>query len=93
MRELIELAIILPVLIILYQLYRFSLRHTGVTRQKTCLLLGTVYCTLGITSLAIHTLFFVIGGLLLILFGLRLFAHGLDRIDKQVFIDRYDEKK
>jgi hypothetical protein len=30
-------------------------------------------------------------GLILMMFGFRLMAKGLDRLDKNTFIDRYDE--
>lgn len=91
MREFIELAILLPFIIMLYQFYRFSVQRTGPEKQKACQILGIVYSTFGITALAIHSPLFVIAGLLLIMFGLRLIAHGLDRVDKQIFIDRYDK--
>jgi hypothetical protein len=29
----------------------------------------------------------------LIMIGFRLIAHGLDRLDKNIFIDRYDKSK
>ncbi len=91
MREFIELAILLPFIIMLFQFYRFSIKRTGVEKQKACQVLGIVYSTFGITALSIHSPLFVIAGLLLIMFGLRLIAHGLDRIDKNIFIDRYDK--
>lgn len=93
MQNLIEMTILLPLLVVLYQFYKYAIKRIGVEKQKSCQLLGIVYCTLGITSLAIHSPFFVFTGLLLLMFGLRLIAHGLDRINKSVFIDRYDDDK
>ena len=91
MHDLIEIAILGPVLVVMYQFYRFAVNRTGEMKQKSCQALGIVYCSLGITALALHTTFFVFAGLLLLMFGLRLIAHGLDRINKTIFIDRYDE--
>ena len=91
MGDFIEAAVLLPVIALLYQYYRYSIIKGGVARQKSCQALGIVYCTLGITALAFHSVAFVLAGLLLLMFGLRLIAHSLDRIDKKIFIDRYDD--
>lgn len=93
MVDFIEAAILLPVLALLYQYYRYSVIKRGVAKQKSCQALGIAYCTLGIISLAFHSIAFVLAGLLLLMFGLRLIAHSLDRIDKKIFIDRYDDQK
>ena len=93
MSEFIELTILAPIIIMLFQFYRYSVQRSGANKQKTCQILGIVYTTLGITALAIRTPIFVFAGLLLIMFGLRLIAHGLDRINKKVFIDRYDQEQ
>jgi hypothetical protein len=80
------------VLIIFYQFYAYSASLEGTERQNSCQTLGTAYITLGIVSLVFRTMPVVIAGLVLIMMGLRLIAHGLDRIDKNTFIDRYDPK-
>lgn len=91
MKDLIQLVILVPLLIMLYQFYSYSVTSTGVEKQKKCLTLGIVCSTIGITSLAFHSTVAVFGGLILIMFGLRLMAHGLDRVDKKRFIDHYEE--
>jgi uncharacterized membrane protein len=48
--------------------------------------------TFGLTALIARQPALVVMGLILIMFGFRLMATGLDRIDKKVFIDRYDEE-
>ncbi|MBT0664392.1 hypothetical protein KI809_08775 [Geobacter pelophilus] len=91
MKTVIELIILIPLFIVFYQFYCYSITATGKEKQNKCLALGIVSSTVGITSLAYHTTISVFGGLILIMFGLRLIAHGLDRIDKKIFIDRYDD--
>jgi hypothetical protein len=91
MRTYIEFLATLPVLIICYQLYSYSAKSRGFDRQRRCQKLGIVFMTLGTTSLIAHRAAFVFAGLILIMMGFRLIAKGLDRLDKKVFIDRYDE--
>lgn len=81
-----------PILLICYQMYAFSVNKKGEKKQKSCRILGVVYMTLGITALIARQPAFVFMGLMLIMFGFRLMATGLDRIDKKIFIDRYDEE-
>lgn len=82
---------LLVVLIACWQFYACAVSRPGVSRQQRCQPLGIVFCTLGIVALVFRTLPFVIGGLVLLMVGLRLIAHGLDRIDKKTYIDRYEE--
>lgn len=91
MRNIIELFVLVPLFIMFYQFYAYSITSKGEERQKKCQLLGIVYTTLGICSLAFHTPLAVFGGLILIMLGLRLIARGLDRLDKNIFIDRFDD--
>lgn len=90
MQTYLELIATLPVMVICYQLYAYSAKSKGVDRQRRCRKLGIAYMALGTTALIARDLPFVMLGLVLIMMGFRLMARGLDRIDKNLFIDRYD---
>ena len=89
----VEFLVTIPIMLICYQMYAFSVNKKGAEKQNSCQTLGVVYMTLGITALIARQPAFVFMGLILIMFGFRLLATGLDRIDKKVFIDRYDDEK
>jgi uncharacterized membrane protein len=91
MQYYIENFFLLSILIVFYQFYTFAVSRKAVEKQINCQILGIVYTTLGVLCLVIHDISFVVAGLVLIMLGLRLIAHGLDRIDKKIFIDRLDE--
>jgi hypothetical protein len=91
MNDIIEMLLLLPLITILYQFYRFSVKRKDADKQKKCQILGIVYCTMGIFALVFRSPFFIFSGLLLIMFGFRLLAHGLDRINKTTYIDQYEE--
>jgi len=88
-----EFLITIPIIMICYQMYAFSVSKKGIERQKSCQALGIVYMTIGITALIARQPAFVFMGLILIMFGFRLMATGLDRMDKKIFIDRYDDEE
>jgi hypothetical protein len=48
--------------------------------------------TLGIMALVFKSAPFAFFGLILMMLGFRLIARGLDRLDKNIFIDQYDDK-
>lgn len=89
----IQYLTLIMVLTLCYQFYRFTIYHEGKARQTKCQSLGIVFATLGILGLAFHSIPFVFGGLILIMLGLRLIAYSLDRINKSIFIDRYDSSE
>lgn len=89
----VEFLLTIPVLLICYQMYTFSVNKKGAEKQKSCQTLGIVYMTFGITALIARQPAFVFMGLMLIMSGFRLMAIGLDRIDKKTFIDRYDDEE
>lgn len=89
MNDMIQLAMLVPLLIMLYQFYSYSISSKGEERQQKCLTMGIVCFAIGITCLAIHSTVTVFGGLILMMFGFRLIARGLDRLDKTTFIDHY----
>jgi hypothetical protein len=87
----IKLLVLIPFLTLYYQLYAFAVRQKGVERQNVCRSLGIASFTIGIVCLVFRDLLFGIAGIIFMMFGFRLIAHGLDRIDKKVFIDRFVE--
>jgi len=88
-----QLLILIPLLVICYQIYAFTSSRKGVDRQNRCRKLGIGYMTIGILGLVWREPLFAFFGIILIMFGFRLLANGLDRINKTVFIDCYDEEK
>jgi integral membrane sensor domain MASE1 len=93
MRSYIEILIILPLLVMCYQLYFFSVHSAGRKQQERCQKLGIVFMTLGIIALVFKSAPFAFFGLILMMFGFRLIAKGLDRLDKNIFIDQYEDDK
>ncbi len=89
MKTYIEILAMLPLMVICFQLYSYSDNSTGVDRQRRCQKLGVFYMAIGTTALIAREPAFVFLGLVLIMMGLRLMAKGLDRLDKNIFIDRY----
>lgn len=85
--------IALPLVIICWQFYCFSISRTREERQKRCQVLGVVYMVFGVVALVFHNIVVVLMGLILIMMGLRLIACGLDRMDKSVFIDFYKDDR
>jgi hypothetical protein len=92
MRTFVEIIIIIPMLILCFQLYFFSVNSKGVQKQDRCQKLGIVFMTFGIVSLVFKTVPIVSFGLVLMLFGFSLISKGLDRLDKNIYIDRFNDK-
>ena len=78
-------------LVFCFQMYQYSVTRLREKKQKACLALGIAFSTLGTVGLVYRNSFVIIIGLVLIMLGLRLIAHGLDRIDKKIFIDKLDD--
>jgi hypothetical protein len=85
-----EILAMLPVMVICYQLYAYAADSQGEQRQRRFQKLGIAFMAIGITALVSREPVFVFAGLILIMAGFRLMAKGLDRMDKKLFIDRYD---
>ncbi|HBG06498.1 MAG: hypothetical protein A2075_17170 [Geobacteraceae bacterium GWC2_58_44] len=81
----------IPFVVVMFQFYFWIVSLKGVERQVHCRALGVTYTTIGTVCFIFRTLPLAIVGLILFMLGLRLLAHGLDRIDKSVFIDRLDD--
>lgn len=89
----IKLLILIPLLVICYQIYNFTSSRTGTEKQNRCRRLGIGYMVLGVLALTEREPLFAFFGLILIMFSFRLMAKSLDRLDKTIFIDRYDDDK
>jgi Ca2+/Na+ antiporter len=87
----LETFILLILLAVCYQLYTFSVTSEGREKQGRCQKMGIAFMTFGITSLAFKSVPFAFFGLILIMFGFRLLAKGLDRLNKKTYIDQFDE--
>lgn len=86
-----DIMIILPILVLCYQLYTFSVNSKGRERQGRCQKLGIAFMTFGIIAMVFRTASSVFLGLIIMMLGFRLLAKGLDRLDKTNFIDQYDD--
>jgi hypothetical protein len=91
MQMYLEILIILPLLVLCYQLYSYSVSGEGRERQSRCQGLGIAFMSCGIVSLVIKSAPVAFFGLVLMMFGFRLLAKGLDRLDKKIFIDRCED--
>ncbi|WP_298273393.1 hypothetical protein [Geobacter sp.] len=87
----IQLFLLLPMLLFVYQVYRYAITQTGIKKERACFALGITYFSVGVTCLVFRRLQLALLGLLLLMLGLLLIAHGLQRKDKKIFIDRFDE--
>jgi len=89
--EYVKLLLILPFIVFGYQLYRYTVTLKREDRQRACRSLGIIIFPAGVVCLVFRNFYTVIAGLVLIMFGLRLIAYGLERKDRKIFIDRYGE--
>jgi len=88
-----KLLIFMPLLVICYQIYSFTSSRTGAEKQIRCRRLGIGYMVLGVLAMVEREPLSGFFGIILIMFAFRLLAKSLDRLDKSVFIDRYDDEK
>lgn len=88
----VQMFVLVPLLILSAQAYNYAVTKTGEEKQRTCKSLGIACATAGIVILVYRTPLLSFAGFFFIMMGLRLIAHGLDRIDKKIFIDRYEEE-
>jgi len=92
MRAFVEIIIILPLLVLCYQFYFFSVNSKGLEKQDRCQKLGIVFMTFGIMSLVFKTVPIVFFGLILMMFGFSLISKGLDRLDKNFYDPKYKDE-
>jgi len=91
MKIIIEILILLPLLLLCYQLYSFSVSCKGKEKQDNCQMFGILFMTVGIVALVFKSVIFSFFGLILMMFGFRMISTGLDRLDKTKRIDQYQE--
>ena len=89
----VQCFVTIPFVVVMVQFYLWIVSLKGLEKQKHCRALGVTYTTLGTVCFFFRTLPLALTGLIVFMLGLRLIAHGLDRIDKTVFIDRFDEDR
>lgn len=89
----VQCIITIPFIVISIQVYLWSASLKGAERQRHCRTLGIAYTSLGSACFLFRTLPFAVVGLVLFMLGMRLIAHSLDRIDKKMFIDRYEDEE
>ena len=63
----------------------------SIQQQERSQKLGIFFMTAGILALVFRSAPFSFFGLVLMMFGFRLLAKSLDRLDKKTFIDQYKE--
>jgi hypothetical protein len=82
---------VLPLLVFAYQIYRYIVTLERENKQRACRSLGILLFPAGVILLVFRNKYSVIIGLILLMAGLRLIAYGLERKDKNIFIDRYKQ--
>jgi hypothetical protein len=87
----VKYLILMPCFALIFQMYSYAVSRQGEEKQRVCRGSGIALLTLGIVSLVSRDFFFVCSGFVLMMIGFRLTAHGLDRLDKKIFIDSYNE--
>lgn len=87
----IECFIMIPFFVVSLQFYSWIVSLEGLEKQRHCRSLGIAYTTAGTLCLILRSLPFAVIGLIFFMLGLRLLAHGLDRINKTRFIDSYQD--
>jgi len=86
MHTFVEIVIIVPLLILCFQLYYFSVNSTGVQKQDRCQKLGIAFMTVGIVALVFKTVPAVSFGFVMMMFGFSLISKGLDRLDASIYV-------
>lgn len=85
MSQLIIILTILAFLVLCYQGFSYVTSLTGKKRRDSCRQLGIFYLILGICSFISRSAPVVFTGIILLMMGLRLMAHGLVRHGKTGF--------
>jgi hypothetical protein len=91
MLPVMKLLTLLTILAVIYQIYSYAVTRKREEKQRICRGLGIALFSIGAASLITRDTVMVFTGMFLMMLGFRLLAYSLDRIDKKIFIDRYDE--
>jgi hypothetical protein len=82
---------LMPLCIFMLQVYRYAVtRPDPADRQSSCRNAGIVIFSFGSAGLIYREPIFVFAGLIMMMLGFKLIARGLDRQNKSIFIDRYN---
>ena len=87
----LKFLILLPVIVFGFQLYRYTITLKREEKQRACRSLGIIIFPLGVVCLVFRNFYAVLAGFAMIMLGLRLIAFGLERRDKTIFIDKFDD--
>ncbi len=87
----VKILILLPFFALIFQMYNYAVTRQREEKQEVCRGLGILSFSIGVVSLVSRDYPFVFAGLIMMMVGFRLIAHGLDRLDKKTYIDRYNE--
>ena len=93
MSQLLTTLTTLSFLILCYQGYRYAITLTGTEKQDVCQHHGIFFTTLGTGAFLAPSVPIVFAGVVLIMLGLRLIGHSLDRLEKTIYIDHYVEER
>jgi dolichol kinase len=78
----IKCFLVIPFVVVMFQFYMWIISLEGAEKQKHCKALGTTYTFLGIVSFVFKSFPIGIVGVILIILGLRLIAHGFNLNDE-----------
>lgn len=87
----VKFIFLLPLFAFICQIYYYAITRQREEKQGICRGLGIMLFSLGVASLVSRDYFIVFAGLILMMSGFRLIAHGLDRLDKTIYIDSYND--
>jgi len=85
MSKLIIILAVLAFLILSFQGYSYVTTRTGKNRRDACRQLGIFFFVLGICAFVVRSAPVTFAGLILLMMGMRLMAHGLVRHGKTGF--------
>lgn len=93
MLQLIITLTTLMFLILCFQGYRYSITLTGKEKQETCQHHGIFFTTLGTGAFIFPSVPLAFAGVILIMLGLRLIEHGLERLEKPASNDHHIDEE
>lgn len=88
----LKLLFLIPLVGFLSQLYFYAISRQGVEKQKVCRASGIALFSAGSVGLTNRDILSVSSGLIMMMFGIRLIANGLERLDKTIYADRYQSE-
>ncbi len=74
-----------------YQYFHYAITRPKEEREPVCYGFGIAYISFGVLSLVSRDAILAFVGLYLIMLGMYMLAKGLERKDRNIFIDRFHE--